>query len=114
MSEHLYRIKYTIERGEWMEKAIREQDAAGCDCLFYASIMRGPTPHGSAVSTIFVSIDGYTGDPLPPTEIFRTWGLLAYQLMGQDLPPWMHLLCSDVHDTIRKRIARGLGHADAE
>ena len=98
-----YHMRYNIEPGEFTRDQLDE--LGGCDAILIASIIRDRGPHDGPVSTAFVHRDGYTGEELVPTELFRTLGLLAHMIMEQDgLPEWQRKLVSDVHETIKKQL----------
>lgn len=108
VSEKIYHCRFKLSFGEWTREELPPD--GGCDAILVASIIRGMEPHGGSVSTAFMSQDGYTGKELTGTELFRTWGLLAYALSQRpDLPAWQREVVASVHDQIKAVIAPGKG-----
>jgi|SRR5579863_8792975 len=102
---HKYTLKYTVEPGEWTKDELVAAGAGGCNALLMVNINRGPQPHEGAKSFNLVSIDGYSKEDLPDTEIFQVFSVLADCLaQSKQLEPWQSLMASEVIDGVRKRM----------
>jgi hypothetical protein len=98
MAEHVYRIRYSVQNGEFTKADLRGD--GGCDAMMVVSIIRGPD---GAVSHAFPSRDGDTGEELAPIELFKAWSALAHTLAEQaDLPAWQKAIARDAFERVRQ------------
>jgi hypothetical protein len=104
---HRYRITYKFQHHPdgVTEEAIAE-GWGGTDSLFAVSIMGRPGKP-EPLSLAFLSRDGFTGQPLTPSDVFQIWAMLASVLAeSPELPPGKRTMCSYVDAAIRE-IMRG-------
>lgn len=104
--KHRYKITYVLkDRGEGLTKdeLMEEREAAegelgACDQVILHSII---LPPDGGLSTLIVSKDGATGEPLSPEDIWKHWTLMAHHLI-QTLPPGgRRMMCEMVMDMVR-------------
>jgi hypothetical protein len=98
MSDHPYLIRYAVELGRFT-KADGGKDGL-TDAVLIASIVYGDD--GSS-STMFMSRDGRTGQPLQPAQLVgQVWGQMADVIATDpDTPPAFRKIASDALEAIR-------------
>ena len=81
---HKYKLKYdlNLDAGEFSKEEVQKEKKAGCDALFFASIL---FPEDGSYSAYFHSIDGRNeGKELDDNEWFKIWMSLASRLQRSE------------------------------
>lgn len=115
MSQKKYRLMYKLSCGEFTKEYITEKDQqegipnkigiGGCDALVLVSIIRDAQPHNGAKSFARISVDGYTGEACPDTEVFQAFSAMAEALSeSSNIPEWQKEIATDVFRKIKNKI----------
>jgi|GEM_PF-3775579 hypothetical protein len=107
MSDHRYRIIYKVEHHPdgVPEDQIRVSGFGACDAILVGSLLY---PDDGSYSSMFVSLDGRTGEELDSAEIWKAWTMLAKNLADETtLSPWKRALARNVFDVVRDVILEG-------
>jgi hypothetical protein len=90
--EKIYKIKYSVEVGEFTESELADPKLGGCDALFYASINY---EDNGLVNVNLLSVDGRTLKELEINEMFKAWVMLGKILSDrQDLSLERRKICA--------------------
>lgn len=101
---HKYKIKYTIERGEFTPEDIKNQDAGLSDSVLFCSVV---LPEDGSRSEQFVSYDGATTEGWTADDMFKSWVGLAYGLSKDPrLGDPRRALCKEVFELVRGAILK--------
>ncbi|WP_394824965.1 hypothetical protein [Pendulispora albinea] len=103
-----YRIKYTVERGNFTQEELRAMRAGGCDALVLASILRGgAVPQQESSSVALLSLDGSSGENVIATDLFLIFSHLASMLAKhEELPSWQRAVAHDTFAQVRENVLR--------
>jgi len=109
MSNKIYHCKYglTLENGEFRKEDVTTETHGLTDAFVLVSILRyGESAHDGAVDTAILSYDGQNnGEPIPDTEMFRTWSLMANTLINSEgCPPWQKEIAKQAFEAVREKI----------
>lgn len=97
MSDHVYKLRYLLERGNFSKADIPDDDHGLADAVLLASVVYGLD--GSS-STMWISSDG-EGE-MPAFRKFNQFGVLAIQLAKDEtLDPVERAICRDVINRMR-------------
>jgi hypothetical protein len=81
---------------------LKENKLGGCDAMLAVSVIRPPD---GSLSTLFMSLEGATGEEMTGDEKFKIWMLLASHLMkSESLRPACKQFAEQVFDIYRKAI----------
>lgn len=94
-----YHLTYTVTPHQ---DGVRREELAlnvgACDAVVLISIQNDDR---GASSQAVVSLDGRTGKPLPASELWKAWALLAAKLKDNpELPMNKRGLCRNVHELV--------------
>jgi len=103
--EHRYKIAYQVELPEngITKEELAERRVGGCDCIVVASIIGRPGGPGG-LSTVIVSLDGFTGGDLTPEQQFQIWSTWAHALMEQLPEGTRKDICREAFKAVKTRI----------
>jgi hypothetical protein len=100
--EQTYLVAYKVEPGHYTKAELKDKDMGGADGLFIASILYPPDGSRSQAN---VSMDGRSGMPLAPDELFQVWVMLAHQLsQTPDLSEGKRRLAEVVFQSVRDAV----------
>lgn len=101
--DHHYPLAYRIDpHANLTKEELRARGLGGADAIVIASIL---FPEDGSRSQRILSLDGRTGEPLPPIEIWKTWASMARGLAdSEELQPAFRHLCECVHTTVRGNV----------
>lgn len=109
MKNNPYALKYNISfdtndgRG-FTKEQIEKDGSGGADAIWLASIIReGEKAHDGSLSIAFMSSDGQNDKkPIPGTEMFTIWVLMASQLIDNpDIHEWQKHMIQHILNWIR-------------
>jgi len=112
-----YHLTYHIEahpdglsKDEVLKVIVGGEDGGACDAALLVSIV---LPEEGGMSTVFLGMDGRTGEDLSIDLRFKLWVLMAARLAEDpDAPEGVRQLASGVFNHIKTNVAAGRGMAD--
>ncbi len=104
LKPHLKEGGFTID--EIMQELKNDDSVGGADALFVVSILRGgEKAHDGALDIQAYSFDGQNeGRPIPDTELFSIWAILASGLMEGGVPEWQKSIAANAFDAVKSRV----------
>jgi hypothetical protein len=105
---HPYRIRYSVEPGQFSEADTDTEKFGLTDAIVIASIIRGEQPFEGQKSIATVSMDGYTGKDIPDRELFQVFSSMASILMeSPNVTEWMKEIARKAFNDTREKILEG-------
>lgn len=102
MKDKKYKLKYSVEAGEFTADELAESKLGGCDALFYASVNYEPD---GLVNVDMLSVDGRTLKEMDVNEMFKTWIILGQILSDrQDLSLNRRKICAKPLENFREKL----------
>jgi len=106
MSDHIYKVSYALEPGEFTKAKLAELGRGGCDAIILHSLIY---PGDGSRSEAILSLDG-EGKELTGEEIFKSWVALAHTLsQAEDLGLVKRALAYQVFEAVRDAILEARG-----
>lgn len=108
--EHKYKLTYRLcPHPEGVTKAqiamMGDQEHLGaCDRIIVHSII---DTRDGGLSSMIMSINGHTVEPMPAEEEFKHWALMAHHLMERLPPGGRRELVTMVHETVKAAVREG-------
>jgi len=95
-----YHLLYRIDaHPEGLRRDQVPDQHGACDSMVFGSIIH---QEDGSISHLLASVDGRTGEPLPPHQVFMFWAVMAGALADQLEAGGRQMLCRGVFELIRR------------
>jgi hypothetical protein len=111
-------VRWRLEHGAFTREQLAASESGGSDAALLVSFAREGEAEGpGAVSLMILSLDGRTGGPIPPRELFHAWHVLGEELYqrarGGDAPAWLEKTLRDALEATRAGVTQQGMHYEA-